>query len=137
MAENKTKPIDALPEAYLSAISDKARRADCNALSQLMAKASKHAPKMWGTSIVGFGTYTYPLSGGRSGQICAVGFSSRKGDISIYGVAGENADPALLAKLGRYKRGKGCLYIARLSDVDVEVLEKLIANAIDAKTPKR
>ena len=137
MAENKTKPTGLSPEKYLSAIADESRRNDCAALTRLMSKASKHEPAMWGSSIVGFGTHTYQLAGGREGQICAVGFSSRKGDISVYGIAGENADAALLAKLGKYKRGKGCLYIARLSDVDSKILEKLVAGAIKRKAAKR
>ena len=88
---------------------------------------------MWGTSIVGFGTHTYALAGGKVGEICALGFSSRKGDISIYGVAGEGADQALLGRLGKHKHGKGCLYISRLSDVDLEVLTQLIDSAAKRK----
>ena len=133
MAEAKTKATSLSVDAYIAAIADDSRRADCAALVQLMAKASKQPAVMWGTSIVGFGVHKYPLSGGKVGEICAVGFSSRKGDISIYGVAGENADAALIEKLGRHKLGKGCLYIARLADIDVKVLEKLVAAALKAK----
>jgi hypothetical protein len=131
MAENKTKPTDASPESYIAGIEDDVRRKDCQTLAQLIAKATKLKPKMWGTSIVGFGIRKHQLAGGRQGEICAVGFSSRKGDISIYGVAGEKADPDLLQKLGKHKLGKGCLYIAKLAQVDLQVLKQLVSNAID------
>jgi hypothetical protein len=131
MAENKTKPTDASPESYIAGIEDEVRRKDCQTLAKLIAKATKQKPKMWGTSIVGFGIRKYQLAGGRQGEICAVGFSSRKGDISIYGVAGEKADPELLRKLGKHKLGKGCLYIAKLAQVDLQVLKQLVSNAID------
>ena len=133
MAEAKTKPTSSSVETYILNISDESRRADCEALVKLMSKASKQPAVMWGTAIVGFGTHKYPLAGGKVGEICAVGFSSRKGDISIYGFAGEKADSALLAKLGKHKLGKGCLYVAKLADVDLKVLEKLVAEAAKAK----
>lgn len=88
---------------------------------------------MWGPAIVGFGVHRYPMAGGKVGEICAVGFSSRKGDISIYGVAGENTDPVLMAKLGKHKLGKGCLYVSRLTDIDLKALEKLVMQASRAK----
>lgn len=133
MAEAKTKPTSSSVESYIAAIADESRRTDCDALVRLMSKASKQQAVMWGTAIVGFGRHKYALAGGRVGEICAVGFSSRKGDISIYGVAGENADCALLAKLGKYKLGKGCLYVTKLADVDRKVLETLIAQAAKSK----
>jgi hypothetical protein len=133
MAENKTKPTEASPKSYIAAIEDEARRKDCQTLAQLMAKATKQKAKMWGTSIVGFGTHKYQLAGGREGEICAVGFSSRKGDISIYGVAGAKANSELLGKLGKHKLGKGCLYVSRLAEVDLKVLEQLVSNAAKAK----
>ena len=133
MAENKTKPTSVSPDSYLAAIPDEGRRKDCEALTKLMAKASRLQPRMWGPSIVGFGTHTYALAGGKTGEICAIGFSSRKGDISVYGLAGEAADSALLDKLGKYKRAKGCLYIRRLSDVDLDILAQLIDSATTRK----
>lgn len=133
MAEAKTKPSAASVDSYLAAIDSDTRRADCKALASLMAKASKQPAVMWGTGIVGFGVHRYPLAGGKVGEICAVGFSSRKGDISIYGVAGDHADPALLSKLGKHKLGKGCLYVAKLADIDLKVLEKLVAQAAKSK----
>lgn len=133
MAEAKTKPTSSSVQSYVAAITDESRRTDCEALIGLMSKASGQQAIMWGTSIVGFGRHQYALAGGRVGEICAVGFSSRKGDISIYGVAGENADSALLANLGKHKLGKGCLYVTQLSDVDLRVMEKLVAQAAKAR----
>jgi hypothetical protein len=133
MAENKTKESAASVESYLSAIEDKARRKDCEALARLMAKAAKHPPKMWGSSIVGFGSYHYKYESGREGDMCLVGFSSRKGQISVYGLTAAHGHDELISKLGRHKAGKGCLYIKSLSDIDLKVLEKLIADAASAK----
>lgn len=133
MAENKTKATLASAQGYVDAIADDDRRKDCAALMALMAKATKAAPAMWGTAIVGFGVHKYPLAGGKVGEICAVGFSSRKGDISIYGVTGNEGADALLAKLGKHKMGKGCLYVSRLADVDAKVLEKLVAQAFKSE----
>jgi hypothetical protein len=132
MAENKTKETDASVNDYIAAIPDEGRRKDCQALVQLMARATKHAPKMWGSSIVGFGSYHYKYESGHEGDMCLVGFSSRKGDISVYGLNATRSHEALLPKLGRHKAGKACLYIRRLSDIDLKVLEKLIADAAAA-----
>jgi hypothetical protein len=133
MAENKTKANQSSPSAYIAAIVDETRRRDCEALLALMAKSSKHPAVMWGTAIVGFGVHKYALAGGRQGEICAVGFSSRKGDISIYGVASNAGAPDLLAKLGKHKLGKGCLYVRCLADIDLKVLEKLVSRTIKLK----
>lgn len=133
MAEAKTKPTALSVEGYLSAITDTSRRSDCEALVRLMSEATRQPAVMWGSSIVGFGTHRYALAGGKVGEICAVGFSSRKGDISLYGVAGEKVDTALLATLGKHKLGKGCLYVTRLADVDVQVLAQLVTQAAKAK----
>src|SRR3954471_21893444 len=129
MSENKTKQTDARVEAYFDAITDDQRRDDCRTLSKLMTKVSKHKPKMWGPGIVGFGSYHYKYESGREGDSCLVGFASRKGDISLYVTAQFPGREELLAKLGRHKSGKGCLYVRRLSDVDVAVLEKIVARA--------
>jgi len=129
MAESKTKATDAKVEGYLDTITDEGRRKDCYALSKLMANATKQPPKMWGSSIVGFGSYHYKYESGREGDTCLVGFSSRKGDISLYGLNAAPSHDELLAKLGKHKAGKGCLYIRNLSDIDLKVLEKLVAEA--------
>ena len=130
MAENKTKQTEASVEAYLAAIADESRRKDCVALAKLMARASKEKPKMWGTSIVGFGSYHYKYESGREGDSCLTGFSSRKGDISVYILGDFPQRAELLAKLGRHKTGKACLYLRKLDDVDLEVLEQLVANSV-------
>ena len=134
MAENKTKPTDADVAQYLAQIENDERRADCVALAALMAKVSKHPPQMWGAAIVGFGTLKYKYESGREGETCLIGFASRKGDISVYGTASAPQQVSLLAKLGKHKMGKGCLYIKRLSDVDLNVLEQLFSGAIVAKS---
>jgi hypothetical protein len=133
MAENKTKETDASVDAYLAAIKDEERHKDCLALAKLMAKASKHPPRMWGTSIVGFGSHHYRYESGREGDTCLVGFSSRKGDITVYGLTSAPGHEELIPKLGRHKAGKGCLYIRKLSDIDLKVLEKLVADAAAQK----
>ena len=133
MAENKTKPTALSPDAYLAAVADPERRRDCEARARLMADVSRQEARMWGPSIVGFGTHRYALANGNVGEICAVGFSPRKGDISIYGVAGEEATANLLGDLGKYKRAKGCLYVSRLADVNLEALKQLIADAVSRR----
>lgn len=126
MAENKTKLTEASVEDYLAAIADETRRDDCIALSKLMTKATKQPPKMWGSSIVGFGSYHYKYESGREGDSCLTGFSARKGDISIYLTASFPGLEELYAKLGKHKTGKACLYIRKLSEVDLDILEQLI-----------
>lgn len=130
MAENKTKATEASVESYLSAIKDEDRRKDCEALARLMTKATKHQPMMWGTSIVGFGSYHYKYESGREGDSCLTGFSSRKGDISVYIVASFPGREQLLSKLGKHKAGGGCLYIRKLGDVDLKVLEQLVVGSV-------
>jgi hypothetical protein len=134
MAENKTKANDASVEQYLAAIDDDLRRRDCQTLANIMAKATKLKPKMWGTAIVGFGVHTYKYESGREGETCLVGFSSRKGDISIYGTGGVPMREELLSRLGKHKMGKGCLYVGKLKDVDVAVLAELISASVKAKS---
>jgi hypothetical protein len=130
MAENKTKDTEASVERYFAGIKDKARRQDCEALAKLMTKATKEPPRMWGSSIVGFGSYHYKYESGREGDSCLTGFSSRKGDIAIYLVAEFPKRDALLAKLGKHRTGKGCLYIGAMGDVDPKVLEQLVSGAV-------
>jgi hypothetical protein len=133
MAENKTKATEGSAEDYLAAIDDESRRKDCQALAKLMTKGTKQKPKMWGTSIVGFGSYHYKYECGREGDSCLVGFSSRKGDISAYGLASSPDHEELLAKLGKHKMGKGCLYIRKLGDIDLKVLEQLVVGSFAEK----
>lgn len=130
MAENKTKPTDASVEAYLGAIENDERRSDCRAIAALMAKITRAPATMWGPSIVGFDSYHYKYDSGREGDACVTGFSSRKGDISVYLATGGAIHAQLLAQLGRHKMGKACLYIRKLADVDMAVLERLIAESV-------
>ncbi len=130
MPGNKTKPTDASVEAYLAAIEDEARRKDCSKLVELMSKVTKRKPQMWDDSIVGFGSYHYKYKSGREGDWCLTGFSSRKVDISVYLMASLPGQDELLARLGRHKMGKSCLYIRRLSEVDAKVLERLVAGSV-------
>jgi hypothetical protein len=133
MTENKTKATDVSVNSYLSAIEDESRRKDCEALARLMSQATNEQPKMWGTSIVGFGSYHYKYPSGREGDSPLAGFSSRKGDITLYLESGFPGYDGLLSKLGKHKTGKGCLYIRKLSDVDLNVLEQLIADSVAEK----
>ena len=129
MAENKTKVTQASVQNYFATIKDEARRKDCEALAKLMTKATKQQPKMWGTSIVGFGSYHYKYESGREGDSCLAGFSSRKGDISVYLTADFPGRDELLAKLGKHRMAKACLYVRKLSDVDLNILGQLVAGS--------
>lgn len=131
MAETKTKPTRVTLTSYLATIEDAERRKDCRALAALMKRVTGCPPTLWGPSIVGFDSYHYKYPSGHEGDACVVGFSSRKGDISLYlmGVLQDPAAKPLLAKLGTHRAGKGCLYIKRLADVDAAVLEQLVVLA--------
>ena len=130
MAENKTRLTEASVESYFSTIQDESRRKDCVQLSRLMSEATREPPRMWGTSIVGFGSYHYKYESGREGDSCLTGFSSRKGDISIYLVKEFPGQQELLSRLGKYKMGKGCLYVSKLKDVDLDVLVQLVIGTV-------
>jgi len=125
MAEQKTKPTEQTVTSFLEGVTDENVRKDCIALAQLMEKATGFPPRMWGASIVGFGQYHYKYESGHEGDACLAGFSPRKQNISLY-VMNFDSQPALLDKLGKYKAGKGCLYIKKLSDVDGQVLAQLV-----------
>lgn len=130
MAQNKTKATEASVAAHLAAVDNAAVRADCQTLAGLMAEWTKEPPRMWGPSIVGFGAYHYQYDSGREGDACATGFAARKNEIAIYLVAEAADQAALLAQLGRHKMGKACLYIRRLAEVDVGVLQKLVQSSV-------
>lgn len=132
MAENKTRPTGASVDAFLAAVADDARRADCAQLAGLMGRVTGEPAVMWGDSIVGFGSVHYRYDSGREGDMPLVGFSPRKGDLSLYVLSGDEAEAALLTRLGRHKAGKACLNLRRLADVDLAVLEQLVAGAVDA-----
>ncbi|MGE0313391.1 MAG: DUF1801 domain-containing protein [Lautropia sp.] len=130
MAENKTKATEADVQAHLDAVENEGVRADCQALARLMAKWTNEKPTMWGPSIVGFGSYHYKYASGREGDSCATGFAARKSEIAIYLVAEGAEQSSLLGQLGRHKMGKSCLYIKRLSEIDIRVLEKLVKGSL-------
>lgn len=129
MAEAKTKVSEASVKAFLATV-DAPKRADCEKVLALMEKATKAPAKMWGGAIVGFGQYTYQYASGRTGDWPLVGFSPRKQNLVLYIMPGFTEYEALMAKLGKYKTGKSCLYLNSLADVDVKVLEKLVAASV-------
>lgn len=129
MAEAKTRPTTISVADHLAAIADPARRADCQALAELMSRVTGHAPVMWGPAIVGFDRYRYRYASGHEGESCLLGFSSRKTDISIYVNTGFDGTRDLLASLGRHKTAKACLYLKSLKDIDLDVLEALLRHA--------
>jgi hypothetical protein len=133
MAENKTKPTKLSVAAFIDALTDPARRADARALVKLMQSAADEKPKMWGPSIIGFGSYHYRYESGREGDMPIIAFSPRKAATVLYGMTGFDEAPALLAKLGKHTTGKGCLYIKKLAEVDQAVLEALIVKSLAAK----
>ncbi len=126
MADVKTKPNDASPSKFVNAIEDDQKRKDCKLLMKMMKAATGKRPKMWGDSIVGYGSYHYKYKSGREGDWFLIGFSPRKREISLYIMDGFDAHQKLLKKLGKHKTSVCCLYIKRLADVDVDVLEKVI-----------
>src|SRR5580693_696941 len=126
MAENKTRPTELSVAACIDAVTDQAKRADAKALVKVMQKATGEKPKMWGPSIIGFGSYHYIYESGRQGDMPLAGFSPRKAATVLYGMTGFSESEALLAKLGKHTTGGGCLYIKKLADVDREVLEALL-----------
>ncbi len=133
-AENKTKATKASVSEFIAAVSDEAKRKDAKALVKMMKSATGEKPAMWGPSIIGFGSVHYVYDSGREGDMPLVGFSPRKPAFVLYGVA--RTSEAMLDKLGKHTTGKGCLYIKKLADVDVKVLEKMIAFAVKAKSKK-
>jgi hypothetical protein len=129
MAELKTKKTSASALAFLNTISDPQKRKDCKAVASMMAKATKAKPAMWGSAIVGFGKRRYQYPDGREIDWMVTGFSPRKQNITLYLGGFEGLDQ-LLTKLGTHACGKGCLYIKRLSDVDVPTLEKIVSVSV-------
>lgn len=132
MPANKTIATAALVADYLATITDSQRRADCEQLQAMMHDITGCAATMWGSSIVGFGQYHYRYASGREGDMCVVGFSSRKTDISIYILAEDAQQQQLLAQLGKHKMGKACLSVRRLSDINLQVLEQLLRGSVAA-----
>ena len=130
MAENKTQATGASVTAFINAIDDKQKRADARRVAAMMRKATGKRAKMWGPSIVGYGTYHYKYASGREGDFLITGFSPRKQALTVYVIPGFEHFETLMKKLGKYKTGKSCLYIKRLSDVDEKILEQLINRSV-------
>jgi len=133
MADNKTKPTKFSVAAFLDALTDPVRRSDAKALIKLMQNAAGEKPRMWGPSIIGFGSSHYKYDSGREGDAPVIAFSPRKAATVLYGVTGFGEASELLAKLGKHSTGKGCLYIKKLADVDQHILETLIVKSLAAK----
>ncbi len=132
MADNKTKPTELSVAAFIDAITDPTKRADAKTLVKLMQDAAGEKPKMWGPSIIGFGSCHYRYDSGREGDMPLISFSPRKTATVLYSMIGSSDSKALLAKLGRHTTGKGCLYIKKLADVDQQVLEAMVVKSLAA-----
>ena len=130
MAENKTKSTDASVEDYIAVRGSEQQRADCRDLIALLEKATQQPPRMWGPSIVGFGSYRYTYESGRTGEAPLAGFAIRGRELVIYLVPEQDEQKALLSRLGPHRLGKSCLYFKRLADLDRSVLEKLVAGSV-------
>jgi Domain of unknown function (DU1801) len=130
MAELKTKSTNASVKDFINQIPEKERRDDCFAIAKLMEEVTREKPKMWGPSIVGFGTYHYKYDSGREGGWLVTGFSPRKKDLTLYIMMGFEKHAELMKQLGKHGTGKSCLYIKRLSDIHMPTLKKLITESV-------
>ncbi len=127
---NKTVATDGSVADFLATIDDAQQSADSQVLCDMMRRVTGCPPVMWGAAIIGFGKYHYVYESGREGDFMLVGFSPRKGKISVYIMPGFETAPELMEQLGKHKTGKSCLYIRRMSDVDTDVLEQLVAQSV-------
>ena len=130
MAELKTQKNDASVEDYLNAVEHPGKRADSYAILELMREVTGEEPAMWGTSIVGFGSYTTKYASGRTGEWPLTGFAPRKQNLTLYIMTGFDQYEALLEKLGKHKTGKSCLYVNKLADVDLDTLRELVRQSV-------
>jgi Domain of unknown function (DU1801) len=130
MAENKTKPTDASVEDYIASRANAQQRSDCRELMVLFKRVTRHSPRMWGPSIVGYGSYRYTYESGRTGEAPLTGFAIRGRELVVYLVAEGEEQRSLLSKLGKHKMGKSCLYFKQLADLDRSTLEKLVVASI-------
>ncbi|GMV31491.1 MAG: hypothetical protein AMXMBFR59_36160 [Rhodanobacteraceae bacterium] len=137
MSEPKTQPTRTTLATFLAGIEDPARRADCATVAELMQKITGENAVIWGPSIVGFGRYRYRYANGTEGDWPIVGFSPRKNDLTLYVMHGFDAADALLARLGKHRTGKSCLYLKSLRGIDLAVLEELIAGGVTAMEAQR
>ena len=135
MSSQKTTANNRSVESFINSIDDSTKKEDSKRLVAIMQKVTKETPKMWGTSIIGFGSIHYKYASGREGDTVKVGFSPRKQALVLYGLIFYDHNRSALNNLGTYTTGKGCLYIKKLADVDLKVLESLISKAFNKKTP--
>lgn len=130
MAENKTQPTDADPRAFIAGIEDERKRADCEVLLEMMERVTGEPPVMWGDSMVGFGQYHYKYNSGREGDYFLTGFSPRKQNLTIYIMPGFKQYEDELSRIGKHKNSVSCLYLKRLSDIDLDVFEPMVADSV-------
>ncbi len=130
MAENKTRPTDASVEDYIASRASGQQRSDCRELMALLRKVTRRPPRMWGPSIVGYGTYRYTYESGRTGEAPLAAFAVRGRELVVYLVPGQDGRKALLSRLGRHRMTKSCLYVRQLADLDTSVLERLVADSV-------
>lgn len=136
MSDLKTKPNKQIVKQFLDKVTDKGKREDCYTVLKLMKQITKEEPKMWGNSIVGFGSYHYKYESGREGDWFVTGFSPRKQNLTIYIMVGFERYADLLKKLGKHKNSKSCLYINRLEDINQSVLIELITKSVEKLSNK-
>jgi len=130
MSENKTQPAAASVSAFLKAVENDTRRRDAHTINEMMTRISGEKPVMWGTGLVGFARYHYKYASGREGDFFLTGFSPRKAAMSLYIMPGYRQFDDVMARLGKHKAGKACLYINKLEDVDLCVLGELVGKSV-------
>lgn len=136
MAENKTKPTDASVDDYIASRANAQQQADCRELMALFKRVTRQTPRMWGPSIVGYGSYRYTYDSGRTGEAPLAGFAIRGRELVVYVMPEGHEQKSLLPKLGKHKMGKSCLYFKQLADLDKSVLEQLVVGSV-AKVRRR
>lgn len=139
MAEIKTKPTPVDVGAFIDAVENPVRHDDAKRVCAMLERITGESPKMWGPSIIGFGSYHYKYESGHEGDMCRLGFSPRKAELVLYILTGEPGEAEKLARLGKHKTGKSCLYVKKLADVDMAVLEEIASDALsymDRKYPR-
>ena len=130
MAENKTKPTDASVEDYIASRANAQQCTDCRELMVLFKKVTRHSPRMWGPSLVGYGSYRYTYESGQTGEAPLAGFAIRGRELVVYLLTEGEKQRSLLSKLGRHRVGKVCLYFKQLADLDRSTLEKLVVGSV-------
>lgn len=131
MADPKTLPTDISVAAFLDAANPPIRREEGRALDALFRRVTGWEPRMWGPSIVGYGRYRYTYESGRTGEMCATGFSPRKAEIVVYVLTGYDGLEPSLTRLGRHRLGKSCLYLRKLAEIDLDVLEEVVRGGLE------